>query len=321
MLHAYAQSVMCCLTGHPDVPASKVTIACYGAALQLHLPHTVALLGPNLSWELWSETGNFEPLFEMHLKKKVEKRVGSITDFFQDIHSRSDRRFVCIVDLDLHVQPHVLRSRNQQGIKPTVESENLFYEGITKRYADVCMLASKSEHIMGVSIPFRAPWLTTDFEANKAQATWIDKDEMMVYPKLQTFKQFCTRPRSTELRGLYLCNGAPVEYEQVDWKRIDREMADYNTTRVFRDANVFRDFLGDYARCSATRTELFESESENLRAWRQSFIENSLRYVCGGDDAPEENSLRGDDASEERKAKSVRFAESELFYKSCRVRI
>ena len=174
---------------------------------------------------------------------------------------------------------------------------------------------------MGVSIPFRAPWLTTDFEANKAQATWIDKDEMMVYPKLQTFKQFCTRPRSTELRGLYLCNGAPVEYEQVDWKRIDREMADYNTTRVFRDANVFRDFLGDYARCSATRTELFESESENLRAWRQSFIENSLRYVCGGDDAPEENSLRGDDASEERKAKSVRFAESEVFYKSCRVRI
>ena len=271
----------------------------------------MALLGPNLSWELWSESGNFQPLFEMHLKKKVEKRIGSITDFFRDIDARSDRRFVCIVDLDLHVQPHVLRSRNQQGIKPTVESENLFYEGITKRYAEICALAAKSAHIMAVSIPFRAPWLTADFETNKAQAAWVDKDEMMVYPKLKTFKQFCTRPRSTEVRGLYLCSGAPVEYEQVDWKRIDREMAEYNAARVFRDANVFQDFLGHYEQCSAARSDMFESEPASLGMWRQGFLENSLKYVCAGDDALEPETKR------------VRFTgrDTEVFYKSRRVHI
>ena len=312
MLHAYAQSVLHCLDAHPDVPASSITVACYGAALQMHLPHTVALLGPNLSWELWSERGNFQPLFEMHLKKKVEKRVGSISDFFRDIDSRPDRRFICIVDLDLHVQPHVLRARNAQGVKPTVESENSFYESITKRYADICTLASKSAHVMAVSIPFRAPWLTADFESNKTRATWIDKDEMMVYPKLKTFKQFCTRPRSTEVRGLHMCGGAPVECEQVDWKRIDREMAAYNAARVFRDADVFQDFLGHYEQCSAARSDMFESEPASLGTWRQGFLQNSLKYVRAGDDA-----------LEERKAKSVRFTDNDtqVFYKSRRLHI
>lgn len=312
MLHAYAQSVLHCLDVHPGVPAGSITVACYGGALQMHLPHTVALLGPNLSWELWSESGTFVPFFEMHLKKKVEKRTGSIDDFFRDIESRTDRRFVCIVDLDLHVQPHVLRSRNERGIKPTVESENLFYEGITRRYADICTRASKSAHIMAVSIPFRAPWYTEDFETNKAHATWLDKDEKMLYPKLLTFKQFCTRPRSTEVRGLCLCGGAPLEHEQLDWKRIDREMAEYNATRVFRDANVFQNFLELYEKCCAARTDLFESEPASLQTWRSSFLQNSLSYVSVTDDG-----------THDRKSKSVRFTDNntERFYKSSRVRI
>jgi hypothetical protein len=285
MLHAYTQSVLFCLDRHADVPASAITVACYGAALQHHLPHAIALLGRNLSWEIWSESGKFQPLFEMHLSKKIDKRTGNVDDFFRDIGVRADRRFICIVDLDVHVQPHVLRSRNEQGVKPTVESENLFYTGITQRYADVCVRASKTAHIMAVSIPFRAPWLTADFEANKAQAVWIDKDEKMVYPKLQTFKQFCTRPRSTEVRGLFMCDGSGVEYETVDWKGIDREMAAYNAGREFRDANVFKDFVEHYQRCSAQRQDLFEDEPAFLKRWRLQFMRNSLDYVsCGPDD-------------------------------------
>ena len=301
MLHAYAQSVLHCLDQHADTPASAITVACFGAALQHHLPHTIALLGRNLSWEIWSESGRFQPLFEMHLSKKIEKRTGSVDDFFRDIGERKDRRFICLVDLDLHVQPHVLRARNAQGVKPTVESENSFYESITKRYAEICVLASKTAPVMAVSIPFRAPWLTEDFEARKAEALWIDRDEAMVYPKLQTFKQFCTRPRSTEVRGLFVCNGSGVEYEAVDWKRIDREMAEYNAARVFRDANVFQDFAGHYERCSAQRTDLFENEPAFLGKWRREFMRNSMKYVLGeADDAP---------VSEQpvKRAKLVRF--------------
>ena len=163
------------------------------------------------------------------------------------------------------------------------------------------MLASKTAPVMAVSIPFRAPWPTEDFEAKKAEALWIDRDEAMVYPKLQTFKQFCTRPRSTEVRGLFVCNGSGVEYEAVDWKRIDREMAEYNAARVFRDANVFQDFAGHYERCSAQRTDLFENEPAFLGKWRREFMRNSMKYVLGeADDAP---------VSEQpaKRAKLVRF--------------
>lgn len=285
MLHAYTQSVLYCLDRHADIPASNITVACYGAALQHHLSHAIALLGQNLSWEIWSESGQFQPLFEMHLSKKMEKRTGSVDDFFRDIGLRTDRHFICMVDLDVHVQPHVLRARNVQGVKPSVESENLFYSSMTRTYADLCVLASKTAHILAVSIPFRAPWLTEDFEANKAHALWIDQDEKMVYPKLQTFKQFCTRPRSTEVRGLFTCNGSDVEYETVDWKGIDREMAAYNAGRVFRDSNVFKDFVEHYQRCSAQRTDLFGEEPAFLKRWRLQFMRNSLDYVsCVPDD-------------------------------------
>jgi hypothetical protein len=60
----------------------------------------------------------------------------------------------------------------------------MFYRDITARYADVCKLASGAGRVIGVSIPFRAPWLTEDFETNKAKAAWTDKDEMMLYPKI-----------------------------------------------------------------------------------------------------------------------------------------
>ena len=96
-----------------------------------------------------------------------------------------------------------------------------------------------------------------------------------------------------EVRGLFLCNGSGVEYETVDWKAIDREMAEYNAGRVFRDANVFQDFAAHYARCSAERKDLFEDEPAFLGKWRSEFMENSLKYVlCAADDAsaPEQRS-------------------------------
>jgi hypothetical protein len=114
------------------------------------------------------------------------------------------------------------------------------------------------------------------------------------------------------VRGLCLCGGAPLEHEQVDWKRIDREMAEYNAARVFRDANVFQNFLEHYEKCCAARTDLFESEPASLQTWRSSFLQNSLSYVSVTDEG-----------THDRKSKSVRFTDNntERFYKSSRVRI
>lgn len=278
MLHVYIKTILHALEAHADVPVSDVTIACYGAALQVHVPHAITLLGPNLSWELWRADAH-APLFEAHLSKKIDKRSGTIDDFLQDISSRPERRFVCLVDLDLHVPAHVLRARNEKGVKPTVDSENLFYKNITKKYADVCTRAASMKQVMVVSIPFRAPWVTEDFESNKEHALWLHADEQMLYPKLFKFQQYNTRPRSTEVRGLCWCGGSGVEHETVDWKQIDVDMKQTNARRVFRDHDILVEFIEHYQKCTADRTDLFENETAACRTWRESFVRNSLQFA------------------------------------------
>ena len=277
MLHVYIKTILHALEAHADVPASDVTVACYGAALQVHVPHAITLLGPNLSWELWRADAH-APLFEAHLSKKIDKRSGTIDDFLQEVSNRPERRFICLVDLDLHVPPHVLRARNEQGVKPTVESENRFYEGITKQYADICTRAARMTQVMVVSIPFRAPWVTDDFERNKKHALWLHAGEQMLYPKLFKFRQYNTRPRSTEVRGLCWC-GSGVEHETVDWKQIDADMRETNARRVFRDHDVLLEFIEQYETCTTKRTDLFERETAACRTWREDFMRNSLQFA------------------------------------------
>jgi hypothetical protein len=312
MLHAYTTSVLHCLDAHADVPASHITIACYGAALQVHLSHAIMLLGPSLSWELWRGGGEFAPLFDAHLTQKVVRRTGTVDDFLRDVAARADRRFICLVDLDLHVPAHVLRARNERGVKPTVASENLFYDGVTRQYADICRRAAKATQVLVVSIPFRAPWPTDDFEANKQRAAWLEKDARMVYPKLYKFRQYNTRPRSTEVRGLCWCSGSAAEHETVDWKQIDADMRENNGRRVCRDYDVLKEFLEHYKRSTAARPDLFENESALSRTWRDEFVGNSLLYAQD----TEAHALAADaaaaEAAEAAEAaagpKSVRFA-------------
>jgi len=303
MLHAYTTSVLHCLDAHADVPVSDITIACYGAALQAHLSHVIMLLGPSLSWELWRGSGEFAPLFDAHLTQKVARRTGTVDEYLRDIGAREHRRFICLVDLDLHVPAHVLRSRNERGIKPTVASENLFYDGVTKQYADICRRAAKTKQVLVVSVPFRAPWPTDDFEANQRRAAWLQRDNRMVYPRLYKFRQFNTRPRSTEVRGLCWCSGTDAENETVDWKQIDADMREYNGRRVCGDYDVLKEFLGHYEQCTARRGDLFENESAASRAWRLEFVGNSLAHM-------QETEAHAKAAEAPAPAKSVRFADS-----------
>jgi hypothetical protein len=41
----------------------------------------VALLGPQIRWELWRADAKFAPLFQEHLSSKVEQHVGSTAEY------------------------------------------------------------------------------------------------------------------------------------------------------------------------------------------------------------------------------------------------
>ena len=309
MFHAYIKSVLCTLEAHPDVPATDITVACFGAALQMHVPHATALLGPNLTWEIW-RAGEHAPLFEAHLSKQIEKRTGSVEDFLAGIAARPERRFVCLVDLDLHLPARELRSRNERGIKPTVASENSFYESTTKQYADICTRAAAMPQVLVVSVPFRAPWPTPDFEANRQHALWMQADGTMVYPKLRKFRQYCTRPRSTEVRGLCWCAGG-VARETVDWQQIDADMLACNARRVFRDHDVLQELMLQYVAGAAARPDLFEHETAASRTWWDAFVQNSLAYAresaAHAREAGEKHAREGEGAA---KNKRVCFADA-----------
>ena len=114
-------------------------------------------------------------------------------------------------------------------------------------------------------MPFRLPWLTSDFETNKQRAVWTEADESMLHPQVDTFRQFNTRLRSSEVRALCWCAGSAARDVRVDWKRIDAEMAAYNAQRPFRDHDKLEALMLEYAACVARRPDVFEGESSALR--------------------------------------------------------
>jgi hypothetical protein len=307
MFHVYIKSILECLQRHPDVCAEDITVACFGGALQQHLPHCVALLGPQLRWELWREDGKFAPLFQEHLSNKIEQHVGTRAQYLMSVRARADRRFICLVDIDINRQEHAFRLNNINGVTPsTVDTENHFYESFTRPYAQLCRLAASIPHVLVVSMPFRAPWCTDDYEANKLRALWTEADGSMLHPEVDTFVQYNARPRSSEVRALCWCSGVGVRESSVDWKQMDADMAAYNARRLFRDHDKLHDLLRQYAACAAWRHDLFASESSALAAWRAAFVDNSMAFA-------EENrthaALAAQTDASEPAGKAVRFCD------------
>jgi len=279
MFHVYIKSIVECLKRHPEVRAGEITVACFGAALQLHVPHCMALLGPDVRWEMWREDAQFAPLFQQHLSSKVQEHVGSTAQYLMSVRSRPDRRFICLVDLDINTPEHAFRLNNSRGVTPSVETENHFYDSFTRPYAQMCRLAAAIPHVLVVSMPFRAPWRTRDYETNKQRATWTQADGSMLHPHVDTFVQYNARPRSSEVRALCWCSGQAVREDAVDWQQLDVDMAAYNARRLFRDHDQLLDLMRQYASCAAGRPDLFENESGALQAWRADFVRNSIAFA------------------------------------------
>jgi hypothetical protein len=205
MFHVCIKSIVQCLERHPEVRVQDITVACFGGALQMHLPHCMTLLGPNMSWEMWRENGKFAPLFQEHLSYKVQQSVGTRTEYLLSVKARDG--FVCLVDIDINTPEHAFHLNGETGGASSVDTENHFYASFTGSYASICRLAASMPNVLVVSMPFRAPWRTDDYEANKQRAVWTQADESMLHPDVDTFTQYNTRPRSSELRALCCRSG------------------------------------------------------------------------------------------------------------------
>jgi hypothetical protein len=280
----------------------------------MHLPHCMTLLGPNVRWELWREDGKFAPLFQDHLSNKLQQRVGTTAEYLLSVRARADRRFICLVDIDINTPEHAFRLNNRRGVTPSVETENHFYESFTRPYAQMCRLAAAMPNVLVLSVPFRAPWPTADYEANKGRAAWTQADESMLFPHVDTFVQYNTRPRSNEVRALCWCSGAGVVEQSVDWKHLDVEMAAYNARRLFRDHDKLHDLMRQYSALAAWRHDLFENEPSALAAWRAAFVDNSMAFAEENRThaalAAQQHAREPDDGSNKRQ-RLVRFSEKQ----------
>ena len=305
MFHVYIKSILECLKRHPEVRAEDITVACFGAALQMHLPHCMALLGPNMRWELWRDDAKFAPLFQEHLSNKVQQHSGTTAEFMNAVKARTDRRFICLVDVDINTPEHAFRLNNSKGVTPSVATENHFYHSFTRPYANMCRVAAAMPHVLLLSMPFRAPWNTDDYERNKGRAAWTEADGSMLHPHVDTFTQYNARPRSSEVRALCWCSGNGARDDAVDWKQLDVDMAAYNARRVFRDHDKLRELLLEYGACTAARADLFENEPAALRTWRAEFVRNSVAFA--DESRAHEELAAEDDAAVQRK--SVRFGD------------
>ena len=306
MFHVYIKSIVECLLRHREVSAGDITVACFGGALQMHLPHCMALLGPNVRWELWREDGQFAPLFQQHLSNKVQQHVGTTAEYLKSVQARTDRRFICLVDIDINTPEHAFRLNNRRGVTPSVETENHFYDSFTRPYANMCRLAAAMPHVLLLSIPFRAPWRTDDYETKKRRATWTQADGRMLYPHVETFVQYSARPRSSEVRALCWCSGVAVPDESVDWQKMDVDMAAYNARRVFRDHDMLQDLMRQYSACTAARPDLFEHEPSALAAWRKEFVKNSLAFA---EESKAHAALAAEGGRAEKPSKRLRFCD------------
>jgi hypothetical protein len=280
----------------------------------MHLPHCMALLGPNVRWELWREDGKFAPLFQDHLSNKLLQRVGTTAEYLLSVRARADRRFICLVDIDINTPEHAFRLNNRRGVTPSVETENHFYESFTRPYARMCRLAASMPHVLVVSMPFRAPWRTDDYETNKRRAAWTQADGSMLHPEVETFVQYNARPRSSEVRALCWCAGTGVREHSVDWQQMDVDMAAYNKRRLFRDHDLLHELMRQYSACTAARPDLFEDEPSALRAWREAFVQNSMAFAMENKEhaalaAQRERDEPAPDESTSKRQRLVRFSD------------
>jgi hypothetical protein len=270
------------LNRFPDVKEQDMRVVCYGCGDGGHIPFLVSLF-PSVQWEIYTpenKTLNIQNVF--HANLNIHRRCGTLNDCFDDIKrlKSNGKKILMFVDLNIHLSPEKLESLNNLGIKPNVWSENRHFQMYTLAYKNACALADANADILMLSTPLRLPWVTHDFEQNKHRAAWLSSDlseNVMTYPKVEMFPQFASRPKSTEVRALYVTNNAQKN-TNIAWKEYDLEST--NTDWDSKNAEKLDFMISLMDRCDAY---LQQSQNERgnpyLQAWSRIFVEQSKKQL------------------------------------------
>ena len=266
----------------PAVKERDLRVVCYGCGDGRHIPFLVSFF-PGVQWEIY--TPENKPLQIKHALKtslKIHRCCGTLHECFDDIQRRksADQKILMFIDLNMHLTPDKLEELNTIGVKPTVFSENRHFQMYTLAYKSACAMADLNADILMLSMPLRLPWVTHDFEHNKHRAAWLNADlgeDIMLYPSVETFPQFASRPRSSELRSLYLTANAQRDMH-IEWKRYDHETEKVDWRAKSAEKVDFMIALMD--RCDAYLGARENADGNRyLHAWSRIFIEDSKKQL------------------------------------------
>ena len=169
-------------------------------------------------------------------------------------------------------------------IPPTVESENVHYDRSTTRNNDVCVRLADCSHVLLVSMPFRMPWLTSNFAENGHLTSWMDphlSKEQMWCPNILLFPQFGACLKSTELRGL-LVTGDGYSESTVDCQALDSSLNNTTTeTRQLARANFMFEQVLTFETVTKESHKLTSSGDICLQTWSDLFVPNSIDEMHG----------------------------------------
>jgi hypothetical protein len=266
----------------PSVREIDMRVVCYGCGDGRHIPFLVSLF-PDLKWEIY--TPENKPLQIKHVLNtnlNIHRRCGTLHECFDDIWRRRSvgEKVLMFVDLNMHLTPQDLNAMNKIAVKPTVFSENRHFQIYTLTYKNACAMADRNADILMLSMPLRLPWVTHDFEQNKRRAAWLSKDldeNVMLYPSVEMFPQFASRPKSSELRALYLTANAKRDMH-IEWKRYDHEAESVDWHAKNTEKLDFMLALID--RCDAYLGAREKTHGNHyLHAWSRIFVEDSKKQL------------------------------------------
>lgn len=262
----------------PDLEQDNMRVVWFGAALQGQVP-VLSALCPGVEFEI--HTSKKCPVgTELQTNLQVTYHNTSLDEFVQHIETYDGpKKMAVLVDLDFHIKPRELSVKNKARIPPTVESESVHYDRYTVRNNAVCARLADCSHVLLVSMPFRMPWLTSDFAENGHLASWLDPQlskEQMMCPNILLFPQFGARLKSTELRGLFVAGDGYSE-STVDWQSLDSSLNNTATeTRELARANFMLEQLQTFAAVTKARQKLTSAGAICLQPWSDTFLANSI---------------------------------------------
>ena len=266
----------------PNLEQHNMRIVWFGAALQGQVP-VLSGLCPNIEFEV--HTHKRCPISkELQDNLQISYHDTSLEECLQHIEAyNGPKKFAVLLDLDFHIKPRELSVLNKANVVPTVESESVHYDRYTTQYNAACARLSRCSHVLLVSMPFRMPWLTSDFAQNAHLASWLDPQlshEQMWCPNMLLVPQFGARLKSTELRGLFV-TGDGYSESILDWQTMDSLLHETDAgTRQLARAKFMLEQLLTFEKLSDARRKETLSATLCLQTWTDSFVANSIDEVC-----------------------------------------